>query len=188
MQLRRTGKQHPIGKRFCEWDGCSENAGRSKYCRKHRQQQRYRNSAKYRQAILARNRAYYQAHPEYREKAKELSKRWKEANPEKTRLLRKRSTEKARMRRHADPAYRAHHNELQNRRRARSSAAYRNLRNVLYLLEQQKGRCAACGEWLPEERSEVHVDHIIPAAKGGTNDLRNLQLLHRVCNQRKGRK
>lgn len=52
--------------------------------------------------------------------------------------------------------------------------------------------CRWCGEpvdfalvgtaskWAPS------VDHLIPWSRGGTNDPDNLQLLHRVCNARKG--
>ena len=35
-------------------------------------------------------------------------------------------------------------------------------------------------KWAPS------VDHIVPWALGGTNDPENLQLMHRVCNSRKG--
>ncbi|MDB5448788.1 MAG: endonuclease [Phenylobacterium sp.] len=42
------------------------------------------------------------------------------------------------------------------------------------------GRCFACGD-----RDEPHVDHIIPRAKGGTNDRANLQVLCGDCNRRK---
>lgn len=52
------------------------------------------------------------------------------------------------------------------------------------LLQSSEGRCALCG--LPVDRSDVHVDHAIPLARGGTNALRNLQIAHPTCNLRKG--
>ena len=31
----------------------------------------------------------------------------------------------------------------------------------------------------------IHIDHIVPVAKGGSSDLANLQLMHGLCNQTK---
>lgn len=42
-------------------------------------------------------------------------------------------------------------------------------------------RCRICGSTV-----NLTVDHIIPLARGGTNDLDNLQTLCRSCNSRKG--
>jgi len=43
------------------------------------------------------------------------------------------------------------------------------------------GACVACGG-----RQQLHIDHIVPVAKGGVTDASNLQLLCAVCNLRKG--
>jgi 5-methylcytosine-specific restriction endonuclease McrA len=51
--------------------------------------------------------------------------------------------------------------------------------------------CKACGKTVdldipaPNPLSPT-IDRIIPRARGGSNDLNNLQLVHRVCNQVKG--
>jgi 5-methylcytosine-specific restriction endonuclease McrA len=61
----------------------------------------------------------------------------------------------------------------------------------------QEGRCAICGEAMPEGRFDVpHAtiwkkrratfDHIRPRKKGGTDDRANLQLAHAECNWKKG--
>ena len=54
------------------------------------------------------------------------------------------------------------------------------------LRSRDRGDCANCGLQLVKEcKGTPHIDHIIPLAKGGCNDLINLQLLCDRCNQRK---
>ena len=53
-----------------------------------------------------------------------------------------------------------------------------------YLLRLQKGRCAACGLYL-KDGDLMERDHIIPKSLGGTDDVRNQQVLHRHCHDRK---
>ena len=43
-------------------------------------------------------------------------------------------------------------------------------------------RCLSCGETMPHAKGQLHIDHIIPLSKGGTNDPDNLCLLHKCCN------
>ena len=47
--------------------------------------------------------------------------------------------------------------------------------------DRDNNRCVFCGS-----RDRLEVDHIIPAAIGGTNDVSNLQTLCKKCNRRKG--
>ena len=43
-----------------------------------------------------------------------------------------------------------------------------------------------CAESVEQARTkQVWIDHIVPVAKGGTNDIVNLQTLCRECNRRK---
>ncbi len=51
-------------------------------------------------------------------------------------------------------------------------------RTIIY--NKNKGRCAICGEFVPYDA--FTVDHIIPLAKGGTNELNNLQCTCKTCN------
>lgn len=51
---------------------------------------------------------------------------------------------------------------------------------VTTLLKEQKGKCTHCGLHFRED-DVMEVDHIIPKSKGGRNDYKNLQLLHRHC-------
>ncbi|MFZ4434739.1 MAG: HNH endonuclease, partial [Microthrixaceae bacterium] len=52
--------------------------------------------------------------------------------------------------------------------------------------ERDGGRCVRCGDGPPTV--ELHVDHVYPWSKGGTNELSNLQLLCQRCNLSKGAK
>ena len=53
--------------------------------------------------------------------------------------------------------------------------------------------CGICGQPVDKSLKYPHpmsatVDHIIPCAKGGSDDLENLQLAHRKCNRDKSDK
>src|SRR5690349_19945243 len=52
------------------------------------------------------------------------------------------------------------------------------------LYERDMGICQIC--YRTANILDCNVDHIVPVAKGGTNDLDNLQLTHIWCNSRKG--
>ena len=53
-------------------------------------------------------------------------------------------------------------------------------KRVSTLLKKQKGKCAHCGLFFREE-DLLEIDHIIPKSKGGLDEYKNLQLLHRHC-------
>jgi RNA-directed DNA polymerase len=55
---------------------------------------------------------------------------------------------------------------------------------VSKLLKKQKGKCTHCKLFFREE-NVMEVDHIIPKSKGGKDEYRNLQLLHRHCHDTK---
>ena len=53
--------------------------------------------------------------------------------------------------------------------------------------------CGICGQAVDKALKYPHplsptVDHIIPCAKGGSDDIENLQLAHRKCNRDKSDK
>jgi RNA-directed DNA polymerase len=52
------------------------------------------------------------------------------------------------------------------------------------LLKRQKGRCAHCNLFF-REGDVIELDHITPKSKGGKNEYKNSQLLHRHCHDEK---
>ena len=59
-------------------------------------------------------------------------------------------------------------------------------RKVIYaaLVGRDGAKCNQCGALDPK----LQIDHIHPVSLGGTNELANLQLLCRACNQKKSNK
>lgn len=52
-----------------------------------------------------------------------------------------------------------------------------------YVLERDNYQCQSCGK--KNTKSRLNIDHIIPLATGGSNDISNLQVLCSQCNQKK---
>ena len=46
-------------------------------------------------------------------------------------------------------------------------------------------RCGICGRRIRSLR-DLHIDHIVPLARGGSSARENLQAAHALCNQQKG--
>jgi RNA-directed DNA polymerase len=57
-------------------------------------------------------------------------------------------------------------------------------RRLAVLLHRQQGRCPTCS-LLFRDTDRLEIDHIVPQSQGGTNNLDNLQVLHRHCHDRK---
>ncbi|NJN74074.1 MAG: HNH endonuclease [Limnothrix sp. RL_2_0] len=53
-----------------------------------------------------------------------------------------------------------------------------------YVYQRDKYQCQRCGQ--KRQETKLSIDHIIPLAKGGSNDISNLQTLCLSCNQKKG--
>ncbi len=52
-----------------------------------------------------------------------------------------------------------------------------------YIFQRDNYQCKSCGKTHLE--TKLNIDHIIPLAKGGSNDISNLQTLCQACNQLK---
>ena len=57
-------------------------------------------------------------------------------------------------------------------------------KRVATLLKRQKGKCPECGHYF-RDGDVMEVDHILPLSKGGKDEYKNLQLLHRHCHDKK---
>ncbi|WP_363266989.1 HNH endonuclease signature motif containing protein [Okeania sp. SIO2B3] len=54
------------------------------------------------------------------------------------------------------------------------------------LLKKQQGKCTHCGLFF-KDGDVIELDHIIPKSKGGKDEYKNWQLLHRHCHDEKTR-
>ncbi|MEC4986672.1 MAG: HNH endonuclease [Oscillatoria sp. PMC 1068.18] len=52
-----------------------------------------------------------------------------------------------------------------------------------YVFERDNYCCKSCQK--KSYQTILNIDHIVPLAKGGSNDISNLQTLCRSCNQKK---
>ena len=55
------------------------------------------------------------------------------------------------------------------------------------IMERDRYTCQNCGKYMPDEVG-LHIDHIIPIAKGGKSIPSNLRVLCSKCNGSKGAK
>lgn len=120
---------------------------------------RYRESKEVRDAKLEYGRAYREGNPE---KMRAFRKRWRIANLDVVSAL-----------------------SRQRRGRQRGNGGAHTAKQIADLLVKQKRKCVNC---LCSIEKKYHVDHIVPVARGGSNDISNIQLLCPTCNHRKSAK
>ncbi|HMQ73757.1 MAG TPA: HNH endonuclease signature motif containing protein [Rubrivivax sp.] len=52
------------------------------------------------------------------------------------------------------------------------------------LAARQGAACGICGQ--PMRAGSIHVDHIVPVSRGGSDATWNLRLSHKACNLKRG--
>jgi hypothetical protein len=73
-----------------------------------------------------------------------------------------------------------------NRVRRFGGAQWQRVR--LEVFERDNFTCQYCGLGEPDGVVDFHCDHIVPIARGGTNDIENLATACAFCNTSKGAK
>jgi len=71
---------------------------------------------------------------------------------------------------------------------SKTPAIPKQTRRDLLAQRASDDQCPLCGELLGPFDDHLHIDHIHPRSKGGTNELSNLQVVHKTCNLRKSNK
>ena len=171
----------------------SERYGNAKLCRRCAKARQAVSKSSYRASKEVRQ-AYYQAHKtERKEYQNKYSKDNTEAIAERCRAYYQANAPKKleyqRVYHKANPEKRR---EAKARRRARKIELLGKVTSGILdvLLKLQNHRCAApgCRKRIGKRvrgKSDHHLDHIVPLAKGGLHDDANLQILCATCNQQK---
>jgi 5-methylcytosine-specific restriction endonuclease McrA len=146
----------------------------------------------HRDVINARNCKRRREHPE---KVRATDRRYREAHPDKVKEVQR--TSKRKLRQEQPERVRAYDREYSKRpnarltdkvnghaKRARKRAAEGNhtAAQELEQLKRQKGRCYYCGSMVGDD---WQPDHVIPLSRGGSNDISNIVITCRKCNNKK---
>lgn len=123
------------------------------------------------------------------EKAKKHADEWAKANPEKVKQNKEKWLNANRDKHNITvsawakrnrPARRIHWHNYKARKM--SAGGSYTVQDVNELMKRQKGKCVVCKA---DIKNKYHVDHVMPLFLGGSNDVKNIQLLCQHCNTSK---
>jgi 5-methylcytosine-specific restriction endonuclease McrA len=160
---------------------------RKEFYWKHRERLLRQEAERYqreRKRILARNKAWNAAHPEYMNR---ISKEWDERHPERRVNIHKKYHKTHKKERNAFCRdYQKRNPEvfkaIKNRRRTAKTKAGGSFTAAEWkaLCKKYGNRCLACGK-----KRKLTADHVIPVSKGGSSNISNIQPLCGPCNSSK---
>ena len=140
--------------------GYANHGCRCDECREWKREDSRRYREANRDAVRERHRRWREAN---REAALECDRRWREANRDRVRT---------------------HYAN----RRARKRAAHIETVDYQEIYQRDNWTCQLCGVDLKDRPGEIHVDHIVPLARGGLHYRANLWTTCQTCNLSKGAK
>lgn len=73
-------------------------------------------------------------------------------------------------------------NRSYEKQKKRIAISYQQRKDLIRAAISSSSPCKLCGQSLGHYHEHLHIDHVIPVSKGGTNSLDNLQVVHKTCN------
>lgn len=166
-----------------------------KECRSAKRRERYANDEELRIKNRERMAQWVEENPERhkansrrnylknRESRIEYSRQWREENPEK---YRKHNKDNWKREKTNPDLIEAHNARVRNRRaKLKGNGGTHTVEELQERIEEQGYMCFYCSHPLEDN---YEVDHYVPIAKGGSNDINNLVISCQFCNRSKGDK
>lgn len=191
------GRPRVVNVGACSAEGCDSPAYCRRMCKKHYNRANYLENHDARKAAA---RAWHANQPppteEQRERSRERTRKWQQANRQVARAYYRANKEQHRERRdrwaQANPErYRQIMLGVAHRRRARLHGSRAERFTHAEILDRDGWICQLCGEPIDplvrgRQSLAASIDHIVPVALGGDHTRANVQAAHIGCNSAKG--